>query len=158
MLKRRVRLWFYYFACLVFTSVCLSYCTYEADTEISLDGEIPPNFKLTGSGHQIYFVVSEIPPENQVRAADRDSDRNTRIWKILPKQGTSDIAWNWPTVTYGKVPDGFRQEIPEEGEPPRLIEGKVYVAGGPAYGANGGEVWFTLRDGKSVIVPKPGGY
>lgn len=133
-------------------------CTYEANTKVSIGGGIPPTFRIDGSGHQMYFVVSEIPPENQVRAADRNSERNIRLWKILPNEGTADIAWDWPPITYGKVPTGFRQEIPAQVEPPQLTEGKVYSAGGPAYGANGGEVWFTIRDGKSVEVPKPGGY
>ena len=139
--------------CLCFTS-----CTYEENTEVSVDGGMPPTFKVTGSGHQMYFVVSEIPRENQVRVAERDSSKNIRLWKILPKEGTSNIARNWPPITYGKVPDGFIQEFPAQGIPPNLAEGKVYAAGGPAFGANGGEVWFTIRDGRSVAVTKPGGH
>lgn len=55
------------------------------------------------------------------------------------------------------MPTGFRQEIPTQFEPVNLIEGKVYAAGGPAYGANGGEIWFTIRNDKSVVIPQPGG-
>jgi hypothetical protein len=105
----------------------------------------------------MYFIVSEIIPENQVPSHDRNPEKNIRLPKILPKEGTPDRAWDWPPITYGKVPTGFTQEIPPQAEPPPLIEGKVYTAGGPAYGANGGDTWFKVRDGKSVEVPKPGG-
>jgi hypothetical protein len=141
-----------FFICLV------AGCTYEADTKVSVDGRIPPTFNLDGSGHQIFFVISEISPENHVRVAKRNSEKDTPLWKIRPKEGTADRAWDWPPITYGKVPTGFEQEFPEQSDPPQLVEGKVYAAGGPANGAKGGEVWFTIRDGKSVEVPKPGGY
>jgi hypothetical protein len=49
-------------------------------------------------------------------------------------------------------PEGFIQTIPEIGAPPQLIEGRVYNVGGPAINANGGEVRFTLRDGKAIEI------
>ena len=36
-----------------------------------------------------------------------------------------------PTITYGKVPVGGTQKVPENGEPPPLVELKVYEPGGP---------------------------
>ncbi|MEK6282274.1 MAG: hypothetical protein AABN95_18105 [Acidobacteriota bacterium] len=53
---------------------------------------------------------------------------------------------------------GSDKKSPLQAEPTQLVEGKVYTAGGPAYGANGGDIWFTIRDGKSIAVPKSGGY
>ena len=102
--------------------------------------------------------MGEASPANQVPAAQRNSEKDTLLWKIRPNEGTADVAWDWPPITYGKVPIGFKQEVPAQSDPPQLVEGRVYAAGGPAHGANGGEVWFTIRDGKSVEVPKPGGY
>lgn len=139
-------------------ALCIAGCTYESKTKVSVDGRLPPTFKLDGSGHQIFFVVGEVSPANQVPAAQRNSEKDSLLWKIRPNEGTADVAWDWPPITYGKVPTGFKQELPAQSDAPQLVEGRVYAAGGPAYGANGGEVWFTIRDGKSVEVPKPGGY
>lgn len=133
-------------------------CTFEESTKVSVDDNVPPTFKLYGSGHQISFVVSEIPRENQVASAYRDPSKNINLWEIVPNEGTPDIAWEWPPIIYGRVPSGFRQKTPESGTAQQLVEGKVYAAGGPAYGANGGEIWFTVKDGKSIEMPKPGGY
>jgi hypothetical protein len=46
---------------------------------------------------------------------------------------------------------------PAVGAPPPLIEGKTYGFGGPNDNANGGSIWFTIQNGKSVEVPQPGG-
>ena len=140
------------------SALCFAGCTYESKTKVSVDGGNPPTFKLDGSGHQIFFVVGEVSPANQVPAAQRNSEKDTLLWKIRPNEGTADVAWDWPPITYGKVPIGFKQELPAQSDVPQLVEGRVYAAGGPAYGANGGEMWFTIRDGKSVEVPKPSGY
>ena len=103
----------------------------------------------------MFFLVSEIPPENQVPSARQNPDRNIELWEIEPDQGTVDIASSWPEIVYGKVPHGFRQKTPTRGDAPRLLEGKVYAAGGLAYGANGGGIWFTIRNGNAEKVPQP---
>lgn len=147
--------------CVLFLLVCVSLiicCTYEENTRVQIDRNVPPTFKLDGSGHQISFVVTEIPADNQVLPAHRVPSKNIDLWEIVPSDGTPDRAWDWPPVTYGIVPPGFRQKTPELGVPPPLTAGKTYAAGGEAYGANGGEVWFTIRDGKSIEVQKPGGH
>ena len=95
-------------------------------------------------------------PRIKFLPAYRDSRKNVDLWEIVPGEGVPAIAWDWPPITYGKVPPGFRQK--PIGVPPTLSEGKTYSAGGAAYGANGGEVWFTIRDGKSIEVEKPGGH
>lgn len=144
---------------LVLICVCaITNCTYEENTRVQIDGNVPPTFKLDGSGHQISLVVIEISPENHVVPAYRDPSKNIDLWEIVPVEGTPDRAWDWPPITYGRIPSGFRQKTPEIGVPPPLSVGRTYAAGGAAYGANGGEVWFTIRDGKSIEVEKPGGY
>jgi hypothetical protein len=135
---------------------CMMACVFEENTKVSIDGNNPPKFKLDGSGHQMFFLVSEIPPENLVPSARQNPDKNIELWEIQPDVGTMDIASSWPQITYGKVPPGFRQKTPSQGEAPKLVEGKVYGAGGLAYGANGGGIWFSIRDGKSVLVQEPG--
>lgn len=140
----------------LFYSCVLISCTYEESTKVHIGGTVPPTFRLDGSGHQIDFTVRELSPDNYVPPADQKPDKDIDLWKIVPEAGTPDIAWDWPEITYGKVPPGFRQELPKQGAPPALVEGKTYEAGGAAYGANGGFVLFVIRNAKSVEVPKPG--
>jgi hypothetical protein len=142
-------------AALLFCSIAA--CTYEEDTQISIDGDNPPTFKLYGSGNQQYFLVSEVSTDNYVLPAHRNSDKDIALWKIAPVAEAPPRAWDYPPIKYGGVPRGLMQELPKDGVPPPLVEGRLYEAGGPAYGANGGSVLFTIRNGKSVIVPKPTG-
>ncbi len=144
---------------LVVTTVLLlsliAACTYEENTKVSIDGENPPTFKLYGSGHQQHFVVSEVSPDNYVHPSRQNPEKDLVLWKIVPVTEPPPRAWDYPAIKYGGIPSKFTQELPKDGVPPPLVEGRLYEAGGPAYGANGGSVLFTIRDGKSVIVPEP---
>ena len=121
----------------------------EQDLRIEIDGRNPPTFKLTGSGKLVFLQISEVPPDRKTASG------NLKLWEIRPD--ISERISNLPKITYGKVPEGFIQVFPEKGMPPPLIEGKMYAIGGPAYNANGGSIWFVIRDGKSVRVPKTDG-
>jgi hypothetical protein len=110
-------------------------CTYEENTKVSIDGDNPPTFNLYGSGIQQYFVVSEVSPDNNVHPAQQNPEKNITIWKIVPVAEPSPRAWDYPPIKYGGSPRGFKQELPKDGVPPPLVEGRLYEAGGPAYGA-----------------------
>ena len=128
----------------------------EADMSIKVDGQNPPSFSLSGSGRLITFAVMEVPPENQTQVIQRSSDENVLLWEIEPTNADNKI-WRLPPITYGKVPPGFSQKFPADGSSPAaLVEGKIYEVGGPAYGANGGLIWFKLQGGKTIRVPIPG--
>ena len=139
----------------VLSVLLLAACVYEEDTKVSIDGGNPPTFKLYGSGNQKYFVVSEVPPSNNVPPAYRNPYNNIDLWKIVPESDPPPRAWDYPPIVYGNVPAGFRQQFPTKGAPVALAEGKLYQAGGDAYNANGGSVLFTIRNGRSVLVPRP---
>lgn len=144
---------------LLLLAILVSAC-FEEDMTVSLDQDIPPTFRLSGSGNLAFFSVSEVAQENQHRIPfERDSNKDTVLWQIWPNGLTSDakVIRRLPPITYGSVPAGFVQKIPEDGHPPGLIEGKVYEAGGPASNANGGSVWFTIKDARVVKVDAPGG-
>jgi hypothetical protein len=121
----------------------------ETDMSIKVEGENPPTFKLYGSGSLYFLTVSEIPHDGQPATAELD------LWKIQPENSVR--IWDLPKITYGKVPLEFTQILPEKGSPPPLVEGKTYGVGGPASGANGGSIWFVIREGKAVRVPKTNG-
>jgi hypothetical protein len=60
---------------------------------------------------------------------------------------------NLPIVSYGKVPAGWTQKIPTQGEPPPLVEGHVYEAGGPPVDSHLAYMRFTIRNGAFVQLP-----
>ena len=138
----------------------ISIASCERHTKVSIDGNVPPSFKLSGSGDLVFFVVTEIAPANQKLApAQRDSRKDTVLWQISPNNLSQreKVISRLPSITYGVVPKGFAQMKPETATPPPLVEGRVYEAGGPANNAPGGFVWFTIRDGKSLQIEEPSG-
>jgi hypothetical protein len=127
----------------------------EIDMSVAVDGKNPPTFKLSGSGNLHFFIISEVAPENLKRLPiERNSDKDTVLWEIWPNNLSFEQTriWKLPAITYGKIPQGFIQKIPVNGEPPSLVEGKMYSAGGPAANANGGFVLFTIRNGETVVI------
>jgi len=123
---------------------------------VKTDEKNPPSFSLSGSGRLISFAVMEVPPENQSQTIQRSSDANIVLWEIEPTNADNSIR-RLPEITYGKLPPGFTQKFPTDGSPPvPLVEGKIYEVGGPAYGANGGLIWFKVQDNKTVQIPIPG--
>jgi len=140
--------------------VALSIACYEEDMSISIDHKLPPTFRLSGSGNLAFFGVREVALENQkLIPSQRDGDKDVVLWEIWPNGLSSDekIIYRLPSITYGSVPTGFVQKVPQTSAPPDLVEGKIYEAGGPASNANGGFVWFTIKHGRIKKVDAPGG-
>ena len=115
---------------------------------ISMDEKLPPTFKYKGNRfaecckNLNFFVVGEVLPGNP-------EPENNYVWWIWPKDAAHGESYNLPTFTYGKVPDGWRQTIPENGEPPPLVEGKTYEAGGNFHSGQAAHLRFTVRDGRA---------
>lgn len=127
----------------------------EIDMSVAVEGKNLPIFKLSGSGNLHFFIVSEVSPENLKQLPiGRNSDGDTILWEIWPTNLSFEQTriWKLPFIIYGKIPEGFVQKIPVNGEPPALVEGKMYSAGGLAANANGGFVLFTILKGEIVVV------
>lgn len=117
----------------------------ERDMRIAVVNQsTPPSFKLSGSGRLVFFCVSKVQRDR------RPSIDDPKMWEIRPVD--ENLISKLPNITYGVVPPGFRQTIPETGTPPLLVDGALYEAGGPAFEANGGSIRFTIKDGEIVIV------
>lgn len=116
----------------------------EPHVVISLDASTPPNFSFSGNGTVPFFVVMEI--------GEQDSAGRTKytvLWEIKPdstKAGTVPLG----PITYGKVPTGWTQSVPARGDPPALLEGRGYQAGGPQVEMPEGVVKFKISGGRSV--------
>jgi len=140
---------------LLFSSAC-----YEEDMTVLVEEQMPVTFKLSGSGYLHFFAVWEVSVENQSRIrSQRDAGKNRLLWKLSPDSLTESqkVVSRLPPITYGSIPQGFVQKEPQEGAPAELVEGKIYEAGGPAYDANGGFVWFTIKGARVVKIEAPGG-
>ena len=118
----------------------------ERPLKVTLDGKNPPTFRFDGSGELSWVVIYQVTPDGKV------PPKGSAFWKLVPKRVI--VASASPPITYGVVPSDFAQQVPANGNPPPLEEGKVYGFGAVTRNAPGNDVWFTIRNGKSVTVPK----
>jgi len=119
---------------------------------ISVSDTNPPVFSFSVGqfaeccDHLAFLTVSEVPDEH------RDRKEARIIWQIWPISGTDNSARGLPKITYGQVPPGFVQMVPEAGPPPRLEEGKVYEASGPRIEVPDAYVSFRIQNGKVIQI------
>jgi hypothetical protein len=118
----------------------------ERALKVTLDGKNPPTFRFDSSGELSWVFLYQVTPDGKV------PNEGSAFWKLVPERVI--VASESPPITYGIVPNGFAQEVPSKGSPPPLEEGKVYGFGAVTRNAPRGDVWFTIRNGKSVTVPK----
>ena len=118
----------------------------ERATSVAVNGKNPPTFKFSGTGEIQRIVLFPVTAEGKV------PPKGAELW-VLHADGRTKAS-ECPPVTYGVVPDGFTQEVPTKGSPPSLQESKIYAFGAITTEARGGDVWFTIRDGSTVAVPK----
>ncbi len=112
----------------------------------------PPSFTFNGEGYFEDLLILEVPPENLDQDNSRhDFNKDIVIWQIR-KMGQRIKPKECPRISYGIVPSGFVQEIPDKGSPPTLSEGKIYVAV-PRGSVPRKIVIFTVRNGKVVELP-----
>ena len=126
----------------------------------SLNETLPPSFNFRSGFAECcnfltFFRVEEVVAENQSLPWLRSKPKeNIALWEVWAEGNNSGHV---PAViTYGKVPSGFVQKIPQSGAPPDLIEGRVYDAYGPPSLVPETYIRFTIRDGKAVRLPVPG--
>ena len=126
---------------------------------IEMNDAVPPTFRfradsLTHYKHLTFFIIIEVPPENQkLPAYEKTPVEDKTVWWIFPNDSEKGDFKNLPAFTYGKIPAGWNQTIPKEGEPPPLVEGHVYEAGGPQIEVPWGFMRFTIRNGKAIRLP-----
>jgi len=114
-----------------------------------LKQEYKQEYKITGGKHII-------TPEQQKELEKIRGNKNYDIWQLDP--GTISRGFG-VSITYGIVPDGFKQVYPANGKSPEpLIEGKIYAVGAPTAearsdNANVKSAYFMIVNGRVVEVP-----
>jgi hypothetical protein len=58
------------------------------------------------------------------------------IWQLSPDEYANYRVDDLPSLTYGQVPRGFKQDVPSSGAPPELEAGKFYSIGSPSLNAD----------------------
>jgi hypothetical protein len=126
----------------------------EFDPQAKLMGGNPPVFSVwSGTGNLLFISIREYRADESLNP----SERSIELWRVEATRDKSGQlmgrrASDVDKVTYGIVPDGYRQIIPASGNPPALVEGKNYsydfetAAGMPATGN------FEIRAGRAIVV------
>jgi hypothetical protein len=115
----------------------------EPHVVITFDEKVPLTFKFTGRGTLPFFVVMDLGDQKSTEVCERV------LWKIAPKSAEAGTVPLGP-ITYGVVPEGWTQTVPNQGSPPDLVEGRVYHAGGPEIEMPEGVVKFRIS-GERVV-------
>lgn len=120
----------------------------ERDTKLVIEAGNPPKFVMTGSGTLGALRIRG--PKKQREAMGEDA---SIYWEIEPRDEDSDrnVARLGP-ITYGKVPDGYVQVFPEQGQTaPPLVEGERYNIRIATNNAKGVDKFFVIREGKVEV-------
>jgi hypothetical protein len=139
-LKRRL------IASLLICLSCSISCTHR--TNLSIEDELAPSFRVTGGGYELFFSVGEV-----IHEKDRFGRKELPVWAFKSKQRSHHETW--PTIVYGELSDEFKQTFPHQTNPLPLVEGKLYGVHATIYSTSGDSLWFVVKDGKAVEVPKP---
>jgi hypothetical protein len=117
----------------------------QRQTNVTIEAGDPLRFAVSGKGIVEYFSVSGVNSPNALHM----------YWQIAPIKDTdlTSLERIGPIV-YGKVPSGFRQVVPEHGEPQPIRQdeqGGLYwlsleIRNGPGAGKK-----FAFRDGKILV-------
>ena len=121
-------------------------------TEVIVEKDEPLKFVLSGTGIVDYFEVSG--PDRRHQCPKDRLGYMERYWQIAPLTDTDVAALEkMAPITYGKLPTGFRQVVPEHGELPPILEtepGCPYFVTLAIRNGSGVNKMFGLHDGKIV--------
>ena len=130
---------------LIITAVTLC----RIDTIPVVSGENPPTIEFNNTRAQLYVMGPYTLEE--LKLEYKRGNKNYYIWQLDP--GSLSRAFG-VSITYGIVPNGFRQVYPANGKSPEpLIEGKIYSVVAPsADTADVKSALFMIDNGRAVVV------
>lgn len=141
-LKKEVHVTIFLMLITLFSTAC------ERDTKLIIEAGNPPRFVMSGSGTLGSLRIRGPKKQREVGGEDASI-----YWAIEPKDDDSDRnVERLGPITYGKVPDGYIQIYPEQGQAvPPLVEGERYNIRIATNNANGVDKFFVIREGKVAV-------
>jgi len=126
----------------------------ERSTHVRVEGGTTPVFVISGSGRLASFVVYS---PDFAEKAESPWDENFALWKIKPIGGhlNGTPVGRLERITYGVVPDGYRQVKPQVGSAPALTEGQKYSYDIDTTGAPGAAGFVEIRNSQAVPTDGP---
>ena len=167
-IHKRMQIW----AISLFIITTVNGC--EVDTKPIVSGGNPPIIEFEGAGALAQLYVNGPYTSEQLRqgykqeykitggrnilTAEEQKERerirgnkDCSLWQLDPSR---DFRVSGLSITYGIVPEGFKQVCPANGKHPEsLIEGKVYSVTHPSISANFEGAYFMIKNGKAVMIP-----
>ena len=145
---------------------------YRIDTKPMVSGGTPPIIEFDSLRAQLYVIgpytleqlkqeykqeyktnggEDILTAEEQKELEKTRGEKNYYIWQLDPGSLSRGFG---VSITYGIVPNGFRQVYPANGKSPEpLIEGKIYSILAPSASANFEGIYFMIDNGRAVVVP-----
>jgi hypothetical protein len=120
----------------------------EQPTKVGLTGGNPPTFSLSGSGQLDRLYIEEADAQEQPNPTPGI------LWEIVPQhRGQSGLEGisvdRIGKVTYGTVPEEYRQSVPSDNKPPPvLVEGRYYYFHVSTVNAPHAWGYFVIKGGK----------
>ena len=113
-------------------------------TRVVIKQGAPQEFIISGHGSLDDFVVNG--PDHE-----RGGPYSRVYWEIAPLHDFDVVAFRkLGPIVYGKVPPGFRQVTPVEGQPPPITEGWPYSVQLAIRDGGGVNMIFGVHDGKII--------
>jgi hypothetical protein len=119
----------------------------ERPTEITLRGNNPPTFEISGSGSLVFLRIEAMKPTSEAAGPLGDI-----VWEIRPEAERSNAksVEQLKAINYGRVPSGYVQAYPEHGEALPLLNDEKYRIWIDTLNARGAILYFMIQDGKAV--------
>jgi hypothetical protein len=134
-------------------------CNRERLTQVNLEGQSTPQFTFSGSGNLNEFSVYVVSPSDLTigRTVESLSTESfftqPPLWRVEVQTDVlhARTVGNIGRLTYGVLPQGYRQTIPADGTvPPSISSGKQYFFECSTVNAPGARGFFQVIDGKTV--------
>jgi hypothetical protein len=126
----------------------------ERSTHVRVEGGSTPVFAFSGSGNLASFVVYS---PDFAEKAESPWDENLAVWKIKPIGGdlNGTPVEQLERISYGVVPDGYKQVKPQAGSAPPLTAGHKYFYEVETTNAPGTAGFLEIRNAKAMATDGP---
>ena len=120
----------------------------EIDTKLRMEEGYPPKMFLSGNGTLTRLMISGHKTLRKVVGAE-----SSAVWFIkMTDYDHGQVVSTISPITYGKMPEGYIQVYPEQGEAPQLEENVAYFIQVDTMDANGASGYFMIKDGKITFA------